>query len=196
MLLEHLTASPVTDERATTLYLRYLDLILAGLRTSTTDAAYFLQSPAPDWAELSELWNASEGGAPRSDNGRSAPALLLPPFCAFSFSLRDRPDPRRMGRAGENFFPLTPRPSDAMLHHAASTTCDEPHDHVPFPGLHLMVDTRGAWLRWRPGCSPSEPGDGAPGDLADATTASCCRKRSTRARLAMNVSKVSRLALG
>ncbi|KQW03607.1 TetR/AcrR family transcriptional regulator [Streptomyces sp. Root369] len=59
LLLEHLTARiPVTDERATTLHLRYLDLILAGLRTSTTDGPTALQSPAPDWAELSELWNA------------------------------------------------------------------------------------------------------------------------------------------
>ncbi|MFE2212920.1 TetR/AcrR family transcriptional regulator [Streptomyces canus] len=59
LLLEHLTARiPVTDERATTLHLRYLDLILAGLRTSTTDGPTALQRPAPDWAELSELWNA------------------------------------------------------------------------------------------------------------------------------------------
>ncbi|WP_327138559.1 TetR/AcrR family transcriptional regulator (plasmid) [Streptomyces sp. NBC_01340] len=62
LLLEHLTARiPVTDERATTLHLRYLDLILAGLRTSTTDVPTALQSPAPDWAELSALWNAAEG---------------------------------------------------------------------------------------------------------------------------------------
>jgi AcrR family transcriptional regulator len=62
LLLEHLTARiPVTDERATTLHLRYLDLILAGLRTSTTDGPTALQGPAPDWAELSALWNASEG---------------------------------------------------------------------------------------------------------------------------------------
>lgn len=62
LLLEHLTARiPVSDERATTLHLRYLDLVLAGLRTSTTEGSTALQSPAPDWAELSALWNASEG---------------------------------------------------------------------------------------------------------------------------------------
>ncbi|MFI5679870.1 TetR/AcrR family transcriptional regulator [Streptomyces cellulosae] len=62
LLLEHLTARiPVADERATAFHLRYLDLILAGLRTSTTDGPTALQCPAPDWAELSELWNASEG---------------------------------------------------------------------------------------------------------------------------------------
>ncbi|MFG2456635.1 TetR/AcrR family transcriptional regulator [Streptomyces sp. NPDC048523] len=62
LLLEHLTARiPVTDERATTLHLRYLDLVLAGLRTPATDGPTALQSPPPDWAELSALWNASGG---------------------------------------------------------------------------------------------------------------------------------------
>ncbi|MFE2318821.1 TetR/AcrR family transcriptional regulator [Streptomyces sp. NPDC059441] len=62
LLLEHLTARiPVTDERATALHLRYLDLILTGLHTSATDGPTELQGPAPDWTELSELWNASEG---------------------------------------------------------------------------------------------------------------------------------------
>ncbi len=62
LLLEHLTVRiPVTDERATALHLRYLDLVLTGLRTSVTDRPTTLQGPAPDWAELSELWNASEG---------------------------------------------------------------------------------------------------------------------------------------
>ncbi|MEU1933116.1 TetR/AcrR family transcriptional regulator [Streptomyces coeruleorubidus] len=62
LLLEHLTARiPVTDERATALHLRYLDVILAGLRTPAADRPTTLQGPAPDWAELSELWNAPEG---------------------------------------------------------------------------------------------------------------------------------------
>ena len=62
LLLEHLTARiPVSDERATALHLRYLEVILAGLRTSAADGPTALQGPAPGWAELSELWNASEG---------------------------------------------------------------------------------------------------------------------------------------
>jgi hypothetical protein len=62
LLLEHLTAPiPVADERATSLHLRYLDLILSGLRASGTGGPSALQGPAPNWAELSELWNAPEG---------------------------------------------------------------------------------------------------------------------------------------
>ena len=76
LLLEHLTARiPVTDERATTLRLRYLDLILTGLRTSTTERPTALQSPAPDWAELSELADAPE--ASRAPVMNAAP----PRFC-------------------------------------------------------------------------------------------------------------------
>ncbi|MER7687143.1 helix-turn-helix domain-containing protein [Streptomyces sp. NPDC097610] len=59
LLLEHLAARiPVAGERATALHLRYLDLVLVGLRTRAADHATVLAGPAPDWAELSELWNA------------------------------------------------------------------------------------------------------------------------------------------
>ncbi|MFF5307939.1 TetR/AcrR family transcriptional regulator [Streptomyces massasporeus] len=62
LLLEHLTARiPVAGERAAALHLRYLDLVLAGLRTSAADQPTDLPGPAPHWAELSELWNAHEG---------------------------------------------------------------------------------------------------------------------------------------
>lgn len=61
LLLEHLTARiPVTGERAATLHLRYLDLILAGLHTADTDSPT-LQGPAPNWDELRDLWNAPGG---------------------------------------------------------------------------------------------------------------------------------------
>ncbi|MFI0815984.1 TetR/AcrR family transcriptional regulator [Streptomyces sp. NPDC021098] len=59
LLLEHLsTRIPVANERATTLHLRYLDLLLAGLRTSALAEPTPLPTPAPHWAELAELWNA------------------------------------------------------------------------------------------------------------------------------------------
>ena len=59
LLLEHLTARvPVAGERASTLHLRYLDLVLAGLRTSPAGEPGALTGPAPHWAELGELWNA------------------------------------------------------------------------------------------------------------------------------------------
>lgn len=59
ILLEHLTARiPVTGERATVLHLRYLELVLAGLRTSAADQPTALSGPAPHWTELRELWNA------------------------------------------------------------------------------------------------------------------------------------------
>lgn len=59
LLLEHLSVRlPVADERATTLRLRYLDLVLAGLRTSAGAEHTTLPVPAPHWAELTELWNA------------------------------------------------------------------------------------------------------------------------------------------
>ncbi|MFF0628161.1 TetR/AcrR family transcriptional regulator [Streptomyces sp. NPDC004296] len=62
LLLEHLTPRlPVPDERAAALHLRYLDLVLQGLRTSAADSPTPLPGPAPDWAELRELWNAPAG---------------------------------------------------------------------------------------------------------------------------------------
>ncbi|MEU0256450.1 helix-turn-helix domain-containing protein [Streptomyces sp. NPDC006184] len=63
LLLEHLAARlPVAGERATALHLRYLGLVLAGLRTPAAVAEPAgLPGPAPHWAELSELWNAPEG---------------------------------------------------------------------------------------------------------------------------------------
>jgi AcrR family transcriptional regulator len=61
LLLEHLTTRmPTTTDRATALRLRYLDLVLAGLRTSAADTPASLHGPAPHWTELSELWNAPE----------------------------------------------------------------------------------------------------------------------------------------
>jgi hypothetical protein len=54
LLLEHLTCRiPVTGERATALRLRYLDLVLAGLRTPGPRSAH---GPAQPWAPM--------GGAP------------------------------------------------------------------------------------------------------------------------------------
>ncbi|TQF06353.1 TetR/AcrR family transcriptional regulator [Kitasatospora acidiphila] len=62
LLLEHLTARlPVPAERAAELNLRHLDVVLGGLRTSATSAPTALPGPAPDWAELRELWNAPAG---------------------------------------------------------------------------------------------------------------------------------------
>ncbi|GHB92591.1 TetR family transcriptional regulator [Streptomyces umbrinus] len=62
LLLEHLSPRiPVAGERAAALHLRYLDLVLSGLRTSTPDRPTALPGPAPHWAELSELWNAPTG---------------------------------------------------------------------------------------------------------------------------------------
>jgi AcrR family transcriptional regulator len=62
LLLEHLTARlPATVERAAALHLRYLELVLAGLRTAAADSPTALPGPAPDWAELGELWNAPSG---------------------------------------------------------------------------------------------------------------------------------------
>ncbi|MET9010222.1 helix-turn-helix domain-containing protein [Streptomyces olivaceoviridis] len=59
LLLEHLTPRiPVSSERATALHLRYLDLILTGLRTPDTGPPTALHGPATQWAELRELWNA------------------------------------------------------------------------------------------------------------------------------------------
>lgn len=59
LLLEHLSARiPAAGERATTLHLRYLDLVLAGLRTPAAAEPTPLPAPAPHWAELTELWNA------------------------------------------------------------------------------------------------------------------------------------------
>ncbi|MFB7593770.1 TetR/AcrR family transcriptional regulator [Streptomyces sp. NPDC056160] len=64
LLLEHLSVRiPVTGERATALHLRYLDLVLAGLRTQAATEPGVLPGPAPHWGELSELWNAP--GAPK-----------------------------------------------------------------------------------------------------------------------------------
>ncbi|MEU2337123.1 hypothetical protein ABZ608_26600 [Streptomyces sp. NPDC013172] len=61
LLLEHLTPRiPVTSERATALHLRYLDLVLAGLRTPAPGRPTALHSPGPQWGELRELWNAPE----------------------------------------------------------------------------------------------------------------------------------------
>jgi hypothetical protein len=61
LLLEHLTVRiPVTGERAAALHLRYLDLVLAGLRTPATGGPATLTGPAPTWAELRALWNAQE----------------------------------------------------------------------------------------------------------------------------------------
>ncbi|MFF8311383.1 TetR/AcrR family transcriptional regulator [Streptomyces lydicus] len=62
LLLEHLTARlPVPGARAAALHVRYLDLVLRGLRTSPADSPTALPGPAPDWAELRELWNAPAG---------------------------------------------------------------------------------------------------------------------------------------
>ncbi|MFK0159430.1 TetR/AcrR family transcriptional regulator [Streptomyces sp. NPDC090499] len=59
LLLEHLSVRiPATGERAAALHLRYLDLVLAGLRVTTADQPTALPGPAPNWAELSDMWNA------------------------------------------------------------------------------------------------------------------------------------------
>lgn len=48
--LEHLTPQiPVTGERATALHLRYLDLVLSGLRTPDAGQLVTLRGPAPRW---------------------------------------------------------------------------------------------------------------------------------------------------
>ncbi|MFD7921324.1 TetR/AcrR family transcriptional regulator [Streptomyces sp. NPDC059740] len=61
LLLEHLTARmPVTDVRAVSLHLRYLDLVLCGLRASGAAGPDPLHGPPPNWAELRALWNAPE----------------------------------------------------------------------------------------------------------------------------------------
>nr|BFD87181.1 TetR/AcrR family transcriptional regulator [Streptomyces sp. Xyl84] len=61
LLLELLALRlPVTGERTVTLQLRHLDLVLAGLRTAPAAPRPALSGPAPDWAELRELWNAPE----------------------------------------------------------------------------------------------------------------------------------------
>jgi AcrR family transcriptional regulator len=61
LLLEHLSARiPVAAERASALHLRYLDLVLAGLRAAPTDEPTALTGPAPGWAELRTLWNTRE----------------------------------------------------------------------------------------------------------------------------------------
>jgi hypothetical protein len=52
LLLELLsTRIPVTGARAAALSLRYLDLILAGPRSSALDRPTGLRGPAPHWAE-------------------------------------------------------------------------------------------------------------------------------------------------
>ncbi|MEU5310897.1 helix-turn-helix domain-containing protein [Streptomyces sp. NPDC021562] len=62
LLLEHLTPRiPVTGERATALHLRYLSLVLAGLRAPAVDEPAGLPGPEPHWLELRRLWNAPEG---------------------------------------------------------------------------------------------------------------------------------------
>jgi AcrR family transcriptional regulator len=62
LLLEHLTLRiPVARERATALHLRYLDLVLAGLRTPGPGGPADLSGPGPRWEELRALWNAPEG---------------------------------------------------------------------------------------------------------------------------------------
>ncbi|MET8770476.1 TetR/AcrR family transcriptional regulator [Streptomyces sp. NPDC004658] len=63
LLLEHLTPQiPVTGERATALHLRYLDLVLAGLRTPDAGQLMPPHGPAAQWDELRQLWNAPESG--------------------------------------------------------------------------------------------------------------------------------------
>ncbi|MEU6557673.1 helix-turn-helix domain-containing protein [Streptomyces sp. NPDC046915] len=61
LLLEHLTPRiPATGERATALHLRYLDLVLTGLRAPGPGQPTDLHGPGPQWGELRELWNAPE----------------------------------------------------------------------------------------------------------------------------------------
>ena len=74
LLLEHLAARiPVTRERAGTLHLRYLHLVLAGLRTCPADPPTTLPGPAPDWEELREMWNAPPGGPQLSWSAENTP---------------------------------------------------------------------------------------------------------------------------
>ncbi|MFI6374409.1 hypothetical protein [Streptomyces sp. NPDC050546] len=62
ILLEHLSARlPCAGERAAVFHLRYLDMVLAGLRSPGADRSSTLAGPAPHWTELRELWNAPEG---------------------------------------------------------------------------------------------------------------------------------------
>ncbi|MFJ1807797.1 MULTISPECIES: TetR/AcrR family transcriptional regulator [unclassified Streptomyces] len=62
LLLEHLSARmPVPSERAAALRLRYLDLVLAGLRTSMAEPPATLSGPEPRWGELRDLWNTQQG---------------------------------------------------------------------------------------------------------------------------------------
>ncbi|WP_425826958.1 TetR/AcrR family transcriptional regulator [Streptomyces fractus] len=61
LLLEHLGARiPVDGERGTELHLRYLDLVLAGLRAQGQGHPAAMRGPAPDWSELGHLWNAPD----------------------------------------------------------------------------------------------------------------------------------------
>jgi hypothetical protein len=61
LLLEHLAPRiPVSGERATSLHLRYLDLVLAGLRPPDPGQPMALHGPGPQWWELRELWNMPE----------------------------------------------------------------------------------------------------------------------------------------
>ena len=65
LLLEHLsTRIPVADERAATLHLRYLDLVLAGLRTSAPDAARRLAEPGSGLGGTQRAVERSEGWSP------------------------------------------------------------------------------------------------------------------------------------
>jgi AcrR family transcriptional regulator len=61
LLIEHLTARmPVDGERTAALHLRYLDIVLTGLRAGGDRSSASLPGPAPDWEELHDLWNAAE----------------------------------------------------------------------------------------------------------------------------------------
>ncbi|MFB6876006.1 hypothetical protein [Streptomyces sp. NPDC056323] len=57
MLLSHLNVRlPTSNERAVELHLRYLDLLLLGIRNTPTTGDQ--STRAPDWAELRSLWNS------------------------------------------------------------------------------------------------------------------------------------------
>ncbi|MGW5003596.1 TetR/AcrR family transcriptional regulator [Streptomyces hydrogenans] len=57
LLLNHLNARlPTSNERATELHLRYLDLVLTGLQNPSKPDDR--PTTPPDWAELRALWNA------------------------------------------------------------------------------------------------------------------------------------------
>lgn len=57
LLLAHLNARlPTTTERAVELHLRYLDLVLSGLRNPANTGIQPVGPPT--WAELRDLWNA------------------------------------------------------------------------------------------------------------------------------------------